>query len=52
MYISKITSGGAADKSGSISVGDHIISVNGQSIEGRGYKEVCDGFSSCRNIFT
>ena len=37
--VSTITEGGAAEETG-LCIGDRIISVNGQAIEGRGYKEV------------
>ena len=38
--INKISPNGAADNSGQLKIGDHIISINGTSTEGLDYKKV------------
>ena len=40
IYISRITEGGPADDCGLLNIGDHILSVNGDSVEGQSYNEV------------
>ena len=40
VQVSKITPGGAADETGSVSLGDQIVSVNGVCVDGKGYREV------------
>ena len=39
MRVTTVTEGGAAEKSG-LAIGDHIIAINGEAIEGRGYSYV------------
>ena len=41
IFIKTITPGGVAHKSEALHVGDHILSVNSQSLEGVGYDKVC-----------
>ena len=38
--LSKMTPGGPADRSGVLQIGDQILAVNGQNVEGHGYQRV------------